>query len=99
MSCVMTDGIGGAIAVIAIAMEGLAVTGPFALPMPMDMGTGMERGITVLQASMFKLDFDLESITPVMGSPFLMSPSRSPIKVDQTTMTHSSWLRFDFGHG
>ena len=48
----MTDEIGIDIAVIAIAMEGLAVTGLFVLPTPMDMDmdTGMEQGITVLQA-------------------------------------------------
>ena len=50
VSCVMTDGIGIDIAVIAIAMEGLAVTGLFVLPTPMDMDTGTEQGITVLQA-------------------------------------------------
>ena len=50
VSCVMTDGIGIDIAVIAIAMEGLAVTGLFVLPTPMDMDTGMDQGITVLQA-------------------------------------------------
>ena len=46
----MTDGIGIDIAVIAIAMESLAVTGLFVLPTPMEMDTGMEQGITVLQA-------------------------------------------------
>tara|TARA_B100000497_G_scaffold101612_1_gene115604 strand:+ start:271 stop:411 length:141 start_codon:yes stop_codon:yes gene_type:complete len=46
----MTDGIGTDIAVTAIAMEGLAVTGLFVLPTPMDMDTGMAQGITVLQA-------------------------------------------------
>jgi hypothetical protein len=78
----MTDGIGIDIAVIAIAMEGLAVTGLFVLPTPMDMDTGMEQGITVLQALMFKLGFDLESTTLIVGSTFRMSPSRSSIKVD-----------------
>jgi hypothetical protein len=56
----MTDGIGIDIAAIGIAMEELAVTGPFVLPTPMDMATGMEPGITVPQASMCKLDFDLK---------------------------------------
>ena len=37
VSCVMTDEIGIDIAVIAIAMEGLAVTGLFVLPTPMDI--------------------------------------------------------------
>ncbi|MDB4639104.1 hypothetical protein OAE83_01245 [bacterium] len=46
----MTDGIGIDIAVTAIAMEGLAVIGLFVLPTPMDMDTGMDQGITVLQA-------------------------------------------------
>ena len=50
----MTDGIGIDIAVIGIAMEELAVTGPLVLPTPMDMATGMEPGITVPQASMCK---------------------------------------------
>ena len=50
VSCVMTDEIGIDIAVIAIAMEGLAVIGLFVLPTPMDMDTGMDQGITVLQA-------------------------------------------------
>ena len=56
----MTDGIGIDIAVIGTAMEEVAVTGPFVLPTPMAMATGMEPGITDLQASMFKLDFDLK---------------------------------------
>ena len=46
----MTDGIGTDIALTDIAMEGLAVTGLFFLPTPMDMDTGMAQGITVLQA-------------------------------------------------
>ncbi|QNI76329.1 hypothetical protein SynMVIR181_01355 [Synechococcus sp. MVIR-18-1] len=46
----MTDGIGIDIAVTAIAMEGLAVIGLFVLPTPMDRDTGMDQGITVLQA-------------------------------------------------
>ena len=46
----MTDGIGIDIAVIGTAMEEVAVTGLFVLPTPMDMDTGMEQGITVLQA-------------------------------------------------
>ena len=50
----MTDGIGIDIAVRGIAMEELAVTGPFVLPTHMDMATGMEPGITVPQASMCK---------------------------------------------
>ena len=80
MSCDMTDGIGVDIAVMAIAMAELAVTGPFDLPMPTDMATGMGPGITAPQASMFKLDFELSDHL-VMGSSFLMNPSKSFIQL------------------
>ena len=46
----MNDGIGIDIAETAIAMEGLAVIGLFVLTTPMDMDTGNDKGITVLQA-------------------------------------------------
>ena len=76
----MTDGIGVDIAVMAIAMGELVVTGPFDLPMPTDMATGMGPGITAPQASMFKLDFELSDHL-VMGSSFLMNPSKSFIQL------------------
>ena len=54
VSCVMTDGIGIVIAVIATAVEDLAATAPFVPPTPMDMEIGMEAGTTVLLASTCK---------------------------------------------
>ena len=76
----MTEGIGVDIAVMAIAMAELAVTGPFDLPMPTDMATGMGADITAPKASMFKLDFELSDHL-VMGSSFLMNPSKSFIQL------------------
>ena len=46
----MTDGIRVDIAVTAIAMEGLVVTGLSVLPTPIDMDTGVDQRITVHQA-------------------------------------------------
>jgi len=54
----MTGEIGDDIAVIPTAMVDTAVTALFALPMPMDMAIGMELGITVLLASMYKSGSD-----------------------------------------
>ena len=45
---VMTDAIGIGFAGTSTAMEDMEVIDHFVLPSPMDMATGMERGITVL---------------------------------------------------
>jgi hypothetical protein len=45
---VMTDAIGIGFAGMSTAMEDMEVIDHFVLPSPMDMATGMERGITVL---------------------------------------------------
>jgi hypothetical protein len=59
----MTDEIGVDTAVMDTALEDMEVIDHSALPTPMDMAIGMEPGITAPQASMFKLEFNLRSIT------------------------------------